>query len=107
MVHPDAIDHDARRQWVIGGGAGLRQLEPTAPPGERTSARAAEHLEELPRDLLALRLRVAPQEDARVARARDVDQDEGVRRRRGRLELPPIDLHLELAQRDPGLLVEE
>src|SRR5205085_11337077 len=78
VVLPDAVDHHARRQRVVGAGDGLRQLQPAAALREWPGV-GAQDREELARRLLGQRGGVAAQVDAqrdRLAFLQRVDDGE-------------------------------
>ena len=107
VVHPDAVDQHASRQRVVRARDRTSQLQPAAALGEGTRIRGGEGLEELTWDGLAHHGRIAATEDAGIDRVGRLAEDQGLGRRDGRLEVPLVDLHLELGELDPRLLVEE
>ena len=78
---PHAVDEHPGRQRVVGGGDRVGQLPAAAPLGKRRTA--AEHGEEVSRDLRAAPLRLPAEEDDRIDRLRLVDEHERPRWRAG------------------------
>jgi hypothetical protein len=81
VVRPDAVDHDAGRQRVLGVGDRLGQLLAAAALGERLAGRAGQHFEELPGHRRAAVGLIAAQEHDRVHGLGQVVQDHRPRRR--------------------------
>ena len=70
VVHPEAVDRHAGGQRVVAAGDRLGQLQPAAPLGEGLAVRPGEDLQEPPGDDRPAVLRLAADEDVRVARVR-------------------------------------
>ena len=95
VVEPEAVHQHAGGERVVRAGDGAGQFEPSAAVREGLALRAGEDLQELARDGVALVLRVAAQEDARVLLRLAVGDDEGVRGRDGRADEVAVHFALE------------
>ena len=96
VVHPDAVDHHAGGQRVVGRGDRLRQFQPAAAVRERLALRPGDDLGELPRHRRAAVVRVAAQEDDRLGRLRGVGEHHRPRRGGRGVRLELVDLLLQL-----------
>ena len=106
VMKPQAIHKDPCRQWILLAGDGFGQFEPSAAFGKGLPLLACEDFQELFWDFFALVDWIASFENARVLLHRAVFENDGVRRRAGRLQNPFVNLRGELAQFHASRLVE-
>src|SRR5262249_35587421 len=88
MMHPNAVDHDARRDGVVGVGDGIRELQAPAAVRPGWPEIAGQHLDEVAWDQRSFVPRIAPNENRRVMRPGHVLQHHGSFRSRRVRHLP-------------------
>src|SRR5262245_15644558 len=82
VAEPDAIDHDARGQWIFGRGDGSGEFEASTAFLKRLSFCARDDLQELTRHLIALSGRIAANKHTWISFRLSIVQYESMRRSR-------------------------
>ena len=106
VVHPDPVDHDARRERIVFVCDRLRQFEASAAIFERGGLGTGDAGEEPARYALAVVAGVAANEDVGVEGAVVIDERHGEFRRGRRLFVKLVELCLKLRQRFLGRRLE-